>query len=353
MSNTPHHIREHAKRHNDDHLYLKTLLDAPFDKENVWPVFLSTFFITIFSIVIFMNWGNIVNFFTPTTPPPLPATMGFQTGVLSTYRVQKQTYGEYGRYIASINTDGPFLTTQSSFVIGRTPVEEAEEEERQITEDKQFYGDMFKNAVWLTNELSTGQHLTRLAQSQTKVLQKSLLATYYLSEKSPTINSEVINDTKLLRQINNALAVDIFQYLNQSNDRAGSLDNYINLLDIMARKCQSRIGELNSKVNFLKANFSAKEVAVQSNEEEFFNNLHMFNGENAENSLEKFIGLQESQVEIKAKIGAYETLKGYYEFFQPKLDNLVMAIKANRNPLIAGVKVVEIQNMTLPIIIKQ
>ena len=58
-------------------------------------------------------------------------------------------------------------------------------------------------------------------------------------------------------------------------------------------------------------------------------------------------------MEVRAKIGAYQSLQDYYKFFRPTLENLITAIKANRDPLIAGVKVVEIQNMTLPLIIKQ
>ena len=69
--------------------------------------------------------------------------------------------------------------------------------------------------------------------------------------------------------------------------------------------------------------------------------------------MEKFIGLQTENTEVKAKLGAYKGLRGYYLFFQPRLENMINAIQVNRDPLIAGVKVVEIQNMTLPLIIRQ
>ncbi|MBU0727070.1 hypothetical protein KKA95_00110, partial [Patescibacteria group bacterium] len=85
----------------------------------------------------------------------------------------------------------------------------------------------------------------------------------------------------------------------------------------------------------------------------FFNNLEIFNGPNAEENLAEFIGLEESQAEVRAKLGAYQGLLDYYSFFRPKIANLIVEIKANRDPLIAGVKVVEIQNMTLPLIIQQ
>ena len=81
--------------------------------------------------------------------------------------------------------------------------------------------------------------------------------------------------------------------------------------------------------------------------------MKIFEGEEAEKELAEFIGLQEDQVENKAKLGSYKTLHDYYKFFKPNIKNLITAIKANRSALIAGIKVTEIQNMSLPLIIKQ
>ena len=111
--------------------------------------------------------------------------------------------------------------------------------------------------------------------------------------------------------------------------------------------------DLQYKIDFLSANFQAKEQEIKLSEDTFFQNLQIFDGPNAEEDLGQFIGLQEAQVEIRAKIGAYRSLRDYYVFFQPRLENLITAIRVNRGPLIAGVKVVEIQNMTLPLIIRE
>ena len=221
------------------------------------------------------------------------------------------------------------------------------------TEPIIFSAGALQNSVWLTNMLSTGQHLTRLEQERARSFQKSVLTTYYLGEKTIDINSTLQTDTQILRQINNTLSVDLFQYLNQSESRADTLDNYINLLNILLEKCNERINDLQTKIAFLSANFAAQEAQIKYSEQVFFDNLKIFQGEDAEKELGQFIGVQEAQVEVRAKIGAYQSLQNYYKFFQPRLDNLLRAIKANRGPLIAGVKVVEIQNMTLPLIIRQ
>jgi hypothetical protein len=338
-----HHVRHHAEKHHEAHMRLKELLKYPVYREKVWHIFLTTFFVAILSVVVFLNWGKILDFFTPVPKPELPEIHGFQSGVLGNYKIDGQASDIYKNYLAQIPSSGHLLGIEIVRLVG----DQKEKPSTLMPENA------IKSSVWLTNMLSTGQHMTKLEQGNTRSLQKSMLATYYLGEKTVDINSTLETDTQLLSKINNALAVDIFQFLNQSENRADTLTNYTNLLSILLEKCDKRIQELQYKIDFLNANFQSQEVTIKQNEQAFFDNLKMFNGPNAEGQLGEFIGVREAQVEVKAKIGAYQSLQDYYKFFRPTLENLITAIKANRDPLIAGVKVVEIQDMTLPLIIKQ
>jgi hypothetical protein len=124
------------------------------------------------------------------------------------------------------------------------------------------------------------------------------------------------------------------------------------LLGVLLEKCDERINDLQYKISFLTLNVKSNESQLKTSEKAFFDNMQIFDGPNAEQELGKFVGVQSDQAEAKAKLGAYKSLQDYYKFFKPKIDNLIKAIQANRAPLIAGVKVVEIQNMSLPLIIK-
>ncbi len=346
------HVRHHAKKHVEAHLRLKELLSRAFHTEKVWDIFVGTFVVTIVSIVFFLNWGNITGFFTGSEveveteteivnqEETIRTIHGFQSGILATYQINGQTADQYIRYIRQIPGGGYAKGLEAAQAVG-----EAQEE---VAEARQ---DSFIASIMLSTELSKGYHLTPVRQA--KSLQKSVLSTYYLGEKTISLNSTLQTDSRLLSQIKNTLAVDIFAYLNQSSNRADSLDNYLNLLDTLNKKAAARSQDLASVVNFLTGNFQAQEVTIGITEDAFFQNLDIFDGENAEEELGNFIGLQKQQSEVRAKIGAYEGIKGYYDFFIPKLDNLTRAIQANRDPLIAGVKVVEIQNMTLPLIIRE
>ena len=352
-----HHLREHAQKHEEAHKSLKELLKHPVYREKVWSVFFTTFLATLTTIIIFLSWGDITNFFAPSGKAPANVEVhGYQTGILSNYKLDEQVTDSYDKYLAQIPTKGQFVGLNTTQIVGDQPVIKGPPGMEVKTDNEKtgvFVLNALENSIWVTNTLSTGQHLTKMDQSKAKSFQKSLLTTYYLGEKTIDINSTLQTDTQILTQINNALSVDLFQFLNQSASRADTLSNYINLLTVLLEKCNERINDIQYKIDFLRANSASKETQITLTEDAFFNNLNMFYGENAEDELGKFIGLQQSQSEIKAKIGAYESLQGYYKFFKPKLENLITAIKANRDPLIAGVKVVEIQNMTLPLIIKQ
>jgi len=340
------HVRHHAKKHHESHERLKDLLKRTLLTEKILGTFLTTFVLAISSIIIFFNWGNIVSFFGSDDEfvPPIEEPIvinGFLTGMVSTYRVNGQAADEYIRLVRQIPTSGTLTGLESSNAIGKGKKEEAESKLS-----------AFMGSVILTTDLSKGHHLTAM-RGGGMLLQKSVLATFYLGEKSVDLSSTLQTDAQLLSKIRNTLGVDIFAYLNQSADRATTLDNYLHLLDTLLNTARERSADLTSKINFLNVNFSAQDRAIELTEDAFFQNLEIFDGENAETELAEFIGLTKEQSEVRAKIGAYQGLKDYYDFFIPQIENLARAIRANRDPLIAGVKVVEIQNMTLPLIIRE
>ncbi len=266
-------------------------------------------------------------------------TNGSKLALIGNYRLNTQSKINNRNLIGSINAIGSKLAIQTNHIFGKN---------RFIQINK----NLFKSSIWLTNYLGTGQQLTSLENKKSKSLQKSLLTTYYLGEKTVNINSTIQNDSKILSQIKNTLSVDLFHYLNQSIQRSDALDDYLNLLEVALEKAAKRSGELNAQINFLTDNSNAKLNEIKISEETFFKNMKIFDGPNAEQELYRFIELRDSQNEIKAKLGLYKSLKGYYDFFNPQIANLIKEIKLNREAIIAGVRVTEIRNMQLPLIIK-
>jgi hypothetical protein len=339
MSN--HRIRHHGHAHQERHARVKRALKNAPPPEKVWPVFINTFIVAVLVVMVYTNWGIIEEKLTPEPPPPPPQTHGFQTGVTATVRMENQANAQYRNLLASIHTSGGVLGVSTTGQLGQKPMK---------TPDYLF-NNALQNSVYVTNTLSAGQHLTKWNQNRAGSLQKSIVATYYLSDRAIDINSTLQNDTRLMSRMNNALTVDLFAYLNQSSSRADALDGYLNLLETLNEKALERMDDLNRQVSFLTGNFNARETRIEQSQEEFFRQIERFNGPNAEEELGRFIGLQQGSDEIRAKIGAYSQLWQYYEFYQSRLEPLIREIRLNRDPLIAGVRVVEIENMQLPLII--
>ncbi len=345
MTDRLHHIHRHAEKQEEAHRKLKKVMRKHHsEKEKVFPVFLVTFVIVLVTLLIFRNWGNITSLFKPEnqTVQEQVDTHGSKTGALAVYKVDKQAGVSDQHQLNSVPTSGSTTGAAVSGAVGESRGAALPEKNKSL-----------KDSVWITNYLSQGQHLTKLQQSQAKALQKSILSTYYLGEKTVDINSILQTDSQILSQIKNTLSVDLFKYLDQAVSRSDKLDEYQFLLNTLLSKTDQRISDLQHKIDFLASNSASRATEINTSEEEFFNNLSIFDGKEAEKGLAEFIGLQESQAEIRAKLGAYKSLQGYYKFFKPRLENLISAIKANRAALIAGVKVVEIQNMSLPLIIRQ
>ena len=349
MTKNIRHVREHARRHEKDELHLKNLLKKEVLSEKLMGWFMGTLVFTLSTLIIFLNWGKIADFFTaPEKPPkqmaenPAWEIKGYRIGISTGQLVNGQVTNERMKKVNDIFINGYQLGLTMSQAINKGG---------EKTQQKK--SEAYLSSVIFSQQLGHGDHLTHGQTSAGSLLQKAILTSYYLGEKTEFIHSALQNDAQLLSQINNTLKVDLFAYLNQSSSRSDSLDAYLNLLENLQDRATKRSGELQSQINFLNSNLKAQENTLKSTEEEFFSNLEMFNGNDADQKLTEFIGLQQNQSEARAKAGAYQKLKDYYDFFLPKLDVMIRAIQANRGPLVAGVRVVEIQDMQLELIVPE
>lgn len=356
MTKNIRHVREHAKKHEKDQLHLKSLLGKKVDSEKILGWFLATFVITLTTVIIFLNWETITSFFSApqkTFPEkvneqvedPKEAQVdvkGYEIGLETSLLVNGQRTNETLKKINNLNVSG--------FDTGLKLAEALRHGGQKSTEAQD---ESFLKSITLATQLGHGDHLTKGETNGGNMIQKTLLTSYYLGEKTNLIQSALENDAKLLSQISNTLKVDLFAYLNQSSSRADSLDAYLNLLETLQAKAIERSSELQSQINFLNSNLKAQENTLKTTEKDFFDSLEMFDGSDADQKLTQFIGLQQTQSEARAKAGAYQKLKDYYDFFLPKLDVMIRAIQANRGPLVAGVRVVEIEDMQLELIIPE
>ena len=122
IKNQIHHVRHHAHKHNEAHKSLKELLKRPVYREKVWSVFFTTFLATLVTIIIFLSWGDITNFFVPGGKDINTQVHGYQTGVLGNYKLAEQAEDSYDKYLAQIPTDGQFIGLNATQMVGDQPI---------------------------------------------------------------------------------------------------------------------------------------------------------------------------------------------------------------------------------------
>jgi hypothetical protein len=336
-----HHLRQHAERHHEAHLRLKELLRYAPDSEGLIKTVAYTAAVILLGAAIFMGGKKVYEVLTTPTPQIEWQTSAYKTGMNAALRIHEQARRITDNIVRTLPTAGTLKGIDAALAMGRTP------------ESTLIQQALLETSLWFSNTLGKGQYMTKLLQSNARSLQKSILASYLFGEKTVEITSALDMDTKILQRMQNALSLDLFQYLNQSVVRADALDDYLKLLTLLQETAENRIRELQSKIGFLQGSYASVDARTQTKEEAFFENLKNLQGAEAEKALREFVGVQNNQVETRAKIGAYQKVQEYYKFFLPRLERLAYEIRLNREPLIAGVKVVEIQRMQLPLIVPE
>ena len=235
------HVRHQAKAHHKAHRDLDELLKKDLFTEGVLGIFLSTLIITTSVLLILFNWHRLSDILSTdgvinrvevaeekpikeAVIEPFNATQGAISGAVAVYetsRISEETY-----------VDKLLNTPSETYEKGAT------ESIKPPKSKPQLYSS-FNSATFLTNHLSEGGYVNSLRSGN--IFQRSILSTFYLGEKTTSVNSSLQADSRILSQINSALSVDVFAYLNQSVNRANSLDSYLNLLKTLQETAEKTL----------------------------------------------------------------------------------------------------------------
>ncbi len=153
------------------------------------------------------------------------------------------------------------------------------------------------------------------------------------------------------QEIYNVLQVDVQAMLDQSNDRALSLDRYVAELESYNNTALLNLRQLERENEALVAQFELTDVEKNSFEQDFFNHINELNGNAGAESLQEFIDAAQSAAEIRANYRARARMALYYTAALEKLDLRMKDIAFNKEALVKGVRVVEIAGSDLNLIV--
>lgn len=154
-------------------------------------------------------------------------------------------------------------------------------------------------------------------------------------------------------QIFNSMETDVNELLNQSSDRTEALTDYASLLNFNLYLGRQNVETLEAQMEDLEQSFVAVENEQDEAELDFFDDLRNLDANGSSASLDRFIGFSEEVVELRAEYRAREKLLEYYEAVLVAVELRIADIEFNREALIKGVQVVDIEGSDLDLIIDE
>ncbi len=154
-------------------------------------------------------------------------------------------------------------------------------------------------------------------------------------------------------QIFNSMEVDVNELLNQSSDRTEALTDYVSLLNFNLYLGRQNVETLVIQMEDLEQRFVAVEKEQNEAEVDFFDDLRNLDANGSSAALDRFSGFSEEVVSLRAEYRAREKLLEYYEAVLIELELRITDIEFNREALIKGVQVVNIDGSDLDLIIDE
>lgn len=147
--------------------------------------------------------------------------------------------------------------------------------------------------------------------------------------------------------------VDVPQLLDQSRDRTKTLDEYLNQIKFSSFLAKENLKDLQDEDDAIIRRFEAVDSAKQDSEDEFFTRLNQLDAFGSQSFLNAFIDQSKLSVELKAEHQARLKLMTFYRDIIPELDRKAKAIELNREALIKGIKVVDVDGTDIDLIIDE
>lgn len=163
--------------------------------------------------------------------------------------------------------------------------------------------------------------------------------------------SQIQRFTADLEQLYRLYQSDVRAMLDTSNNRTVTLNQYLVDLRALYNHNFANYGEIGRIKDAFGARFNTLQPQKEASEVEFFTQVRGFNGAAAEKELLHFIELSQKQVDDKAKYFAFSKLESMYEVILPPFKKRIEDIELNREALLSGVQVVDVQGSDLNLIV--
>lgn len=149
------------------------------------------------------------------------------------------------------------------------------------------------------------------------------------------------------------MKVNVIALLNQAKDREEALDAYEQELGFRLFQAKENLSTLEEQMEDLQGKIAALEPQKAESENEFFTDLTDLDSFGSVASMETFIGYSQQLIEFKADLQARAKLASFYQDLIPVMELRAKDIDLNREALVKGIQVVDIQGSDIELIIDE
>lgn len=151
----------------------------------------------------------------------------------------------------------------------------------------------------------------------------------------------------LLLKIENARALNIYDYLNKTTDRVAALNEHIRDLQSLLIQAEASKNTVVTQINVLNTEYTQITAQKNAYEKAFFDSVSRYYGNDSYNNLTLFTEASQLQVKVKANYNALKTLNAMFDTSIKTLRPRINDIVANFDALVKGVQVTEVKNSNI------
>ena len=209
----------------------------------------------------------------------------------------------------------------------------------------------YQKGISLSQTIGTGKDIIPSYAQDSQGFLLGISTAYMISEENHIQPNFIADDIQFISDINNVLQFNVLAFLNQSSERSESLDIYQEEIQYQYEKVQQRLDILSSQeiaTENLLSVYTQQEQQLRNNVQ---NAIEQKNPQTAEDSLTHYIASQKNTVDAQTKLRTLQIIKGKFTTASTLLAQKHTFIEANRDALIKNVRVVDIRDPSITLIV--
>jgi len=201
-----------------------------------------------------------------------------------------------------------------------------------------------------TDMLNSSDVTTSLPiNSNLKIYSKSLPLVFEINE-SNNVFSNLSKYIRSYQRMKNVYNINIASFLDASNDRSAAYLQYLNEFETSLVDLKLSVNSLNKEIEYFTAAVNNAILELDSAEQSFFTNVQSLNDTEIDTSLNIFQNLSTKKNNLTSELKAREAIFSRISQNINALNSKLEAVKLNKEPLLSGLKVIDVEGVDLNLI---